>query len=204
MKKVAKLALFAGLVAAPLSLRAADLVLFSPTGQPVAVVQMPSEAVMLPSPIDFPAAGLFAQQDAMIRRMMDDVHALATASPFGDNGLESAFAPQFAPVVAGAGSPGSMVMISSFTDGRTSCSRTVSYQARPNAAPLVQVSQTGSACAALPAAGSAPITVSEPDQPRPPPLEQPRLAPHPMGSAGPQLYRIDYRHPVAAAHADRG
>ena len=200
MKNVAKLALFAGLVAAPLSLRAADLVLFSPAGQPVAVVQMPAEAVMLPRPIDFPVAGLFAQQDAMIRRMMDDVHALATASLFDDNGVESASAPEFAPGAVGAASPGSMVMISSFSDGKTLCSRTVSYQTRPNAAPLVRVSQTGSACGALPAPSSAPITVSEPDQPRAVSPEQPRT----LSPNGPRLYRIDYRRPVAGPHADRG
>ncbi len=199
MIHAAKLALCAGLLGAPLAAaQAADLLLVTPAGQPIAVVQMPDQAAMIPAPIDFPGIGLFAQQDAMIRRMMEDVQVLQNASAMGEPAMQEALMPGFPQQAA----PGSMVVVSSFSNGRQSCSRTVTYQSQANGAPVMHVSQTGSACGAMPAGGSAaPLTV---DAPQEVPQAAPQAAPRPLLPAGSQFYRVDYRHPVTAANPEHG
>ena len=177
--------LCAALAAVPLIAKAADLVLYDQAGQPVAVlvpVARSSLPPMLEQPLGFSLAGLFAQQDALIRGMMTDMQAVeATTLPD--------------PATMGVG-PGSTIVVSSFSDGRSSCSRTVIYQARPGAAPLVNVSQTGDACGAPPAANPrAVVPAAEPEAP---------VAPRVAVPAAPRLYQIDYRHRVTAPQAHRG
>ncbi len=137
MKTLMIAGLCAGLTAAPLAVRAADFVLYDQVGQPVAVLVPVATPSILADQVGFPVADLFAEQDAMLRRMMVDMQAVqAAADPAADI------------------RPGSTVMVSSFSDGRTSCSRTVTYQMRTGAAPLINVSQTGDGCgpASAPAA----------------------------------------------------
>ena len=196
MKRLAIAGLCAGLLAAPLIAKAAEYVLVDQTGEPVAVVVPLSEhAVMpmqmgfpmagLPMQIGFPVANMFAQQDAMIRRMMSDFSSLPTMGAELPSGA-----------VPGAGST---ITISSFSSANGSCSRTVVYSGQANGgAPVMHVSQTGDACGALPAVNpQAAVPAAEPETERAaPPVS------HVPG--GTKLYQIDYRHHKAAAPALRG
>jgi L-aminopeptidase/D-esterase-like protein len=178
MKKFTVAALCAGLLAAPLVAKAAELVLVNSAGQPVAVVVPVAEPMAMPMmPTAFPIADIFAQQDAMMRRMVSDMQALQAA----------AFAAPIGQMNAG---PGSTMVISSFSSGRGSCSRTISYEAQPGGAtPIVHVQQTGNACGAMPAPNPrATVPVAEP--------EQEQVAPKPATPGGTRLYQIDYRHKV--------
>ncbi len=173
--------LCAGLAVAPLAAQAADLVLYDAAGHPVATL-VPMQAALLPDQdVGLPLAGLFAQQDVLLQRMMSDMQALQTGAISGLNPADVA--------------PGMTVVMSSVSDGRSACSRTVSYQMRPGATPVVQVSQTGDGCggAAAPAVTPRDTTpVAEP--------AIPTVRPHP----GPRLYQIDYRHPVTARPPTHG
>jgi hypothetical protein len=175
MKKFAITALCAGLLAAPLAVRAAELVLVNSAGEPVAVVVPVGQPMAMPMmPAAFPMADIFAQQDAMMRRVMNEMQALQQAA--------------FAAPVAG---PGSTMVMSSFSSGQGSCSQTISYQAQPGgAAPIVHVQQTGNACGALPTPNPrATVPVAEP--------EQEQVVPKPTTPGGTRIYQIDYRHKVA-------
>ena len=173
MKTLMIAGLCAGLTAAPLAVRAADVVLYDQVGQPVAVLVPVATPSILADRVGFPVADLFAEQDAMLRRMMVDMQAAADPAA----GIR----------------PGSTVMVSSFSDGRTSCSRTVTYQMRTGAAPLINVSQTGDGCgpASAPAA-QATTPAAEP------------AAPVPQAPGGTRLYQIDYRQPNSTTATHRG
>jgi hypothetical protein len=213
MKKIVLAGLCAGLAAAPLMARAADLLLVDAAGRPVAIVpmmqveatpmqqmsamqmptmQMPTmQMPTMPMPglhdVGFPVAGIFAQQDALLRRMMGDMQAM---SNFNMPAADSAAMP-----------PGSTVIMSSFSDGHGSCSRTVTYRAQPNgAAPIMNVSQTGDACVALPGGG-----VTGPSPRATTPVAAPEeAAPRPALPGNTRLYRVDYRHPTQAPATHRG
>ncbi|WP_158741999.1 hypothetical protein [Acidisphaera sp. L21] len=198
MKKIVLAGLCAGLAAAPLMARAADLLLVDAAGRPVAIVPMMQvEATPMPQmpamqmpglhDVGFPVAGIFAQQDALLRRMMGDMQAM---SNFNMPAADSAAMP-----------PGSTVIVSSFSDGHGSCSRTATYRAQPNgAAPIMNVSQTGDACVALPGGG-----VTGPSPRATTPVAAPEeAAPRPALPGNTRLYRVDYRHPTQAPATHRG
>ena len=193
MRKVTLAALCAGLVSLPLALRA-QTVLYDRGGQPVAVLVPVREAL---APVGT-VADLFAQQDAIMDRMMADMRRLdaVPAMPDPARAIEAAF----------GGMPGaSSVVFSSFSAGSGSCSRTVTYQDRGGAAPVVKVSQTGDACGALPQPGSATIPAALPDASSPGrerAAPAPQMVPQPNG--GPRLIRVDYRHPVRPSASHRG
>ena len=182
MKPFAVAALCAGLAAAPLVAKAADLVLFDASGSPVAVLV--PEAAAIPS-------GLLQQQDAVLDHMTQSMRD-----------MEAAFSASTLPLdPAGFGrlQTGAAVVTTSFSDGRNSCSRTITYKQRDGGGPLVQVRQTGDACGELfPGAepGSVPVALPEDATPQ-------RVVPHDNPSS-PKLIRVDYRHPVGKPHPTRG
>ena len=187
MKPFTIAALCAGLAAAPLIAKAADLVLYDGAGRPVAVLVSTAEPTALPA---FPA-GLFTEQDAILDRMMQNMRTMQAAFSSGTMPM--------LPAALGS-QPGSTVVMTSFTDGRSSCSRTVTYEQRGSGAPVVQVRQTGDACGGLPAmreGATLPVAAPEP-APKlraPDPLAPEEIVPAPT-SRSPQLIRVDYRHPV--------
>ena len=186
MKSLTIAALCAGLVAVPLVGRAAELVLFDGVGQPVAVL-VPTGA-----PLDMPGfpAGLLARQDAMMDRMMQTMQAAFDDAP---SGLATA---AFGPM-----QPGSTIVTTSFSDGHTSCSRTISYEQRGNAAPLMKVSQTGDACDMLASPGR-PSTVPAALPERAPAPEM--VAPAQIRPNGLDLIRVSYHHPARKPVLHRG
>ncbi len=197
MKKLAVAGLCAGLLASPLIAKAAELLLVNSAGQPVAIVVPMAQTMPMPSV--FPMADIFAEQDAMMRRMMNDIQTLQTAAFASPRGM----------IPAGMGlnginpGPGSTLVMSSFSSGQGSCSRTISYEGQPGgAAPIVHVQQSGNACGALPVMNPrATVPVAEPEQIAP---EREHVAPTPATPGGTQLYRIDYRHKVTAPQTHRG
>lgn len=131
-KTLTAVALVAGLVLAQPPARSAELVMLSPDGQ-MAALLVPVQPVM---------AGIFAQQDAMLHHMMAEMAAL--------DQLEAASLARASMPVA-LPQAGSSVVMTSISNGQQSCSRTVTIRAQANgAAPLVQVSQEGDGCTALP------------------------------------------------------
>ena len=186
MRKVTLAALCAGLVSLPFALQA-QTVLYDQSGHPVAVLVPVREAL---APLDATVAGLFAQQDAVMDRMMADMRRLdaVSAMPDPDRALEAGF---------GSMPGASSVVFSSFSAGDGSCSRTVTYEDRGGAAPVVKVSQTGDACGELPRPGSATLPAASTDGgstgvERATP--SPQVVPQASGRLG--LIRVDYRHPV--------
>ena len=180
MKSLTIAALCAGLAAVPLAAKAAELVLCDDAGRPVAVL-VPAAA-----PLDMPGfpSGLFAQQEAMINRMMQTMEAGFDGGPIG-----------LSPAEFGSMQRGSTIVTTSFSDGQNSCSRTITYEQRGNAAPLMRVSQSGGGCDALPAPGrTTPVPAALPDRvPAPAPD---MVAPQQVRPTGPDLIRVSYRHPA--------
>jgi hypothetical protein len=117
MKSLAIVAVCAGLAAAPIVAKAADLVLFDAAGRPVAVLVPTAETAATMMPTD-----IFAQQDAMLNRMMQTMTRMDAAFMSGPLSMD--------PAAFGNGQPGSTVITTSFSDGRSSCSRTVTYDQR--------------------------------------------------------------------------
>ena len=190
MKRLTTAALCAGLAALPLSGRAADYLLFGPSDEPVAIMVPIDSSPRMMMPPGFPA-DLFAQQAAMMNQMLSNLRAMDAAVPFGAAGFPAVMPQQ-------AGLSGGTIVVSSFSSGHGTCSRTVTYEGRPNAAPVVQVRQTGDACGALPPEGQ-PGTV-----PAALPDTKPEAAPEPAVLNTPHLIRVDYRHPERAAATHRG
>ena len=185
MKALTIVALCTGLAAAPLLARAADLVLFDNAGRPVAVL-VPQETPTM--------AGLadpwFAEQDAIMDRMMRTMDAAFSSGPM-----------PLDPAGLGRMSPGSTVITTSFSDGRTSCTRTMRYEQRGNAPPVVNVSQTGDACGTLRGPGTDPghTTTTVPAALPAPDAAAPSALP---GEA--KLIRVMDRHPTAKPLTHRG
>ncbi len=180
MKSLTIAALCAGLAAIPLAAKAAELVLIDATGRPVAVL-VPATA-----PLDMPGfpSGLFAQQEALMNRMMQTMEAGFDGAPIGLSPAE------FASV-----QPGSTIVATSFSDGHDSCSRMITYEQHGNAAPVMKVSQTGDGCDALPAPGrTVPVPAAAPE--RAPAPAPDRVAPEQFGPTGPNLIRVSYRRPT--------
>ena len=119
MTRFAIAGICAAILAAPLVAKAGELVLVNAAGQPVAILLPVAQPRMMPAAL--PMADIFAQQDAMMTRMMNDLRALQDAAFASPN-----------PVMNAA--PGSTLMVSSFSSGQGSCSRTISYEAQPGGA----------------------------------------------------------------------
>ena len=118
-----------------------------------AVVVMPAQTV---APADYPVARMIAQQEAMMRRMFDDMDSLmAMALPSPEQMIRSAMQgmPQ-TPV-------GSSVVVTSITTPRGTCSQTITYgyPAR-GGEPVVNVSSNGDACGVVQSSG--PLTITQP------------------------------------------
>jgi hypothetical protein len=179
MKSLAIVAVCAGLAAAPIVAKAADLVLFDAAGRPVAVLVPTAETAAPMMPTD-----IFAQQDAMLNRMMQTMTRMDAAFMSGPLSMD--------PAAFGNGQPGSTVITTSFSDGRSSCSRTVTYDQRGGGgSPIMQVRQTGDGCDALPgspAGGAVPAALPSEPAPR---TFTPAINPN-----SPQLIHVAYRHPV--------
>ncbi len=179
----------AGLLAAPVVSRAD-----SSPDQPAYVVMAPMQPVPVQEWLaSFPAAGLFARQDAALASMMSDMQALQNEMESGVPALAEVEEAGFGPAAAGR-----MVMVSSFSDGAGSCSRVVTYQGQGDGrAPLVNVRQEGDACGG--AGRNMPgLAVSEPAE-HSPAIVQPGPTP-----VGPKLLQIDYKHPVRPPRIHRG
>ena len=177
MKPLSIAALCVGLAAVPLVAKAADLLLVDASGQPVAVLVPSAEQTMGP-------AEMFAQQDAILDRMMQTMSRMNAAFMSGPMSMD--------PATFGNAQPGSAVIITSFSDGRSSCSRTVTYDQRSGGggSPVVQVRQTGDGC------GSLPVPPTGATVPAALPSD---AAPHSFGPANPnspQLTHVVYRHAV--------
>jgi hypothetical protein len=159
------------------------------------IVQAP-EATYTPVPIteaNMPALRLIADADAMFRRMAAEMHeieaqmdALATM-PFTQHQVIPA-------TLGGSGwtsaEPGNAVVFTAVSNGRESCSQTVTYSYPPNGgAPIVRVSQTGNACGAL--RMKAPVPAAQPFAPRaaPHPVQVPHRLP---------VWTVEYHAPGAA------
>ena len=180
MRLLAAAALVAGFAATPIGTKAADLLLIDSTGHPVGIV------VTAPLSLSSIPATLFDEQDALLAGMMRRVEA--AFDPAAPAGLAS-----FKPL-----QPGAAVITTSFSDGRTSCSRTVTYEQTGRAAPIVQIHQSGTGCGALPPAGdSSPTPVALP-------APAPGVVNPPAPSTKPQLTRVDYRHPAPGPAIRKG
>ena len=139
------------------------------------------------------AGALLAQQQAIMRRMTAEMQA-ATRLATGGGLTEAAIRPDAVP-------PGgeTQVVVTSFSSGRGSCSRTVRY-AYPGdgGRPAAAVQQVGDACGALPGPGADSVPVALPTAPertlRPQAAPRPRMAPD-----GTRLIRADYRRPIPTA-----
>ena len=187
MKSFTIATLCVGLVVAPLVAKAADLVLFDGLGRPVAVI-MPQAA-----PLAMPAipADLFDQQDASLGRMMQAMRTMEAAFSSNPMSLD--------PAAFGPLQPGVAEITTSFSDGHSFCSRTVTYQQQNGGEPIIQVRQTGDSCTALPAAsrrGTVPAVLPEDAAPQ---QAVPQDNPN-----SPKLIRVEYRHRVHQAQPSRG
>jgi hypothetical protein len=154
-----------------------ELVVYDAAGHPLGVL-MPFRGVAeaaAPSPaadmwnVMFPDfSAIFAQQAAMMRRLTQQIAQMETSMPAG----------------------GSQMVVTSFSSGQGSCSRTVTYSfSGNNPQPQVAVRQVGDACGDMmqPRRGTVPVTQPAPAQP-----------------AGSKLLQVEYRHPDTSPSELRG
>jgi hypothetical protein len=145
-----------------------------------------------------PALRLIADADAMFRRMaaemnaieaqMDALAAMPFTLPPPQQVISTAGIPAWVNIP-----PGNEVVVTSVSNGRETCSQTITYSYPANGGrPIVHVSQSGNACGALHLNG--PVQV-ETVQPASPPNAVPHAAPvtHP-----PRLWNVVYHAPMAA------
>ena len=173
--------LLASCLAAPLALAAGPALAQSPTGGRILSVPPGAVVLVLPAPSmtamqaggaafspDMPFARLIAQQETMMRRMLQDVDAMM-AAPFPDpQQLIRAASQGDAPAMPGAG-----VVMTAISSASGSCSETITYAASNGGPPQVKVTRTGNACDALPVSG--PFGISQtaaPSEPQPVPPPQ--------------------------------
>lgn len=177
------------LLAASLSI-AAPAVAAPPSGGHYIWVPAGDAVVVVPKAparqIEFPVVDMFAQQEAMMQRMMADMDTMmAMPVPNPAQMIQSVM--QGMPQVA----PGSSVVMTSISTGSGTCSQTVTYNYPANGGqPVVKVINSGNACGVIHSTG--PIQVTQP-APAPQPLvpqQRERLwtigyPPHPVTTGTP-------------------
>lgn len=132
--------------------------------------------------IDFPVAGMFGRQEAIMQQMMADMDSMmALPLPSPDQIMHAAM--RGMPEVA----PGFSVMVTSISVPGGTCNQTITFGAPSQGAqPVVNVVSSGNACGAIHATG--PSNVAQPAAQRP----------------HQQLWTIGYpAHPVATRVSPR-
>jgi hypothetical protein len=156
-------------------------------------------AVVLPSAgvtqvADAQALRLIADANAMFRRMDTEMNAMAAQMnalaamplelPTPQQVIQAGFGG--APLISIA--PGNGVVFTSVSNGRATCSETITYSYPANGGrPIVRVSENGNACGAVNMNGPAPVQAAQPVAPR----FVPQLAP---ATRQPQLIQAEYHY----------
>jgi hypothetical protein len=177
------------LLAASLLIAAPAAMAASPSSSSGRYVWVPAgDAVLVvpnapPRQIDFPVMDMFAQQQAMMQRLMADMDTMvAMPLPSPDQMIQSVM--QGMPRVP----PGSSVVVTSISTPGGTCSQTITFggQAR-DGQPIVHVVNNGNACGVVHSSGPLTVTQTVPAQQpvAPPPQTHDRLwtigyPPHPI------------------------
>lgn len=159
-------------------------------------------AVILPSPettqaADTQALRLIADANAMFRRMDAEMNAMAAQMnalaamplelPTPRQVIQAGFGG--APLISIA--PGNGVVFTSVSNGRDTCSETITYSYPANGArPIVHVSQNGNACGAMNVNGPAQVQAAQPLAPR-------TIQPTIPASSQPRLWHVVDRRPLS-------
>lgn len=178
------------------------VVLYDAAGEPVAVLHWlkpgwrgrsapPAAFVPQDAPEPFWASfdNLFAQQEAILARIMDDMRAFPPPSfmtPGSGQTIE---------VGVPSGLPGTATTreVISVSNGRGVCTQTITYADPGNGAqPRVTVHKVGDACATIGLPRPTPAA-----QPAPPRTEPPLMRPAP-GRSGSRFINVEYRRPSLA------
>jgi hypothetical protein len=162
------------------------------------VVVLPGRAMaavpvnISPTPMAFPVAGMIAQQDAMMQRMIADMNAMfAMPMPDPQQFIEAAMHSMPQP---GSGTGVLMTLVSS---GRGVCSETITYDYPANGAkPQVHVVHSGNACGDVTMPGPA-SPVAAPIVPRAIPDTAPASAPPRLWTARDNARPVGRRNPGA-------
>jgi hypothetical protein len=138
--------------------------------------------------IDFPVAGMFGRQEAIMQQMMADMDSMmALPLPSPDQIMHAAIRgmPEM--------SPGFSVVVTSISVPGGTCNQTITYGVPSDGAqPVVKVVSTGNACGAIHATG--PINVAQPAPAPRPAAQQPHQ----------RLWTIGYpAHPVVTQVSPR-
>ncbi len=140
-------------------------------------------APVVEQPIGFPAARIMAAQEAMLRRMTQQMRMLdrlTLAMPDPSQVIRAALGDAPMQRLAPSGGVVTTIISSGISSGRGVCREMITYRStQPGAQPQVHVVRSGDACGAL--HGTAPTGVTEP---------MPRPAPAP--EHGPRLWTIDF------------
>jgi hypothetical protein len=159
-------------------------------------------AVFLPSPgvtqvADAQALRLIADANAMFRRMDAEMNAMAAQMnalaamplelPTPQQVIQAGFGGT--PLISVA--PGNGVVFTSISNGRGSCSETITYSYPAHGGrPIVRISQTGNACGAVNLNGPGQVQAAQPVMPH-------AIQPTIPASSQPHLWRVVYRRLIS-------
>ena len=160
------------------------------------------DAVFLPSPgttrvTDAQAVRLIADTNAMFREMDAEMNAMAAQMnalaamplelPTPQQVIQAGFGG--APFISVG--PGNGVVFTSVSNGRGTCSETITYSYSAHAGrPIVHVSQNGNACGTVNVNGPTRVQAAQPVVPR-------AIRPAVPESSQPRLWHIVYRRPLS-------